>query len=108
MFISNTSIIKVWRCFFTAKKDPMSIIFYSDQGIAYFPYKYRVVCESNGNLISMSRKETPLDNAVIESFRSLLKKETLYNRDIKSLTEYIKIVHQWIKFYNTRRIKLKK
>jgi len=56
----------------------------------------------------MSRKETPLDNAVIESFRSLLKKETLYNRDIKSLTEYIKIVHQWIKFHNTRRIKLKK
>src|SRR5690606_26051354 len=77
-------------------------------GYSLFSYEYRVVCKSKGNLISMSRKETPLDNAVIESFRFLLKKETLYNRDIKSLTEYIKIVHQWIKFYNTRRNKLKK
>jgi len=89
-------------------KDPNGIILHSDQGIAYFSYEYRTVCESNGILISMSRKGTPLDNAVIESFHSLLKKETLYNNDIKSLKEYIKIVHQWIKFYNTRRIKLKK
>lgn len=89
-------------------KDPNGIILHSDQGIAYFSHEYRAVCESNGILISISRKGTPLDNAVIESFHSLLKKETLYNNDIKSLPEYIKIVHQWIKFYNTRRIKLKK
>ena len=89
-------------------KDPNGIILHSDQGTSYFSYEYRTVCESNGILISMSRKGTPLDNAVIESFHSLLKKETLYNNDIKSLTEYIRIVHQWIKFYNKRRIKLKK
>lgn len=89
-------------------KDPNGIILHSDQGVAYFSHEYRTVCESNGILISMSRKGTPLDNAVIESFHSLLKKETLYNNNIKSLPEYIKIVHQWIKFYNTRRIKLKK
>ncbi len=89
-------------------KNPNGIILHSDQGFAYFSHEYRSVCESNGILISMSRKGTPLDNAVVESFHSLLKKETLYNNHIKSLCNYIKIVHQWIKFYNTRRIKLKK
>jgi len=89
-------------------KDPNGIILHSDQGTPYFSYEYRSVCESNGILISMSRKGTPLDNAVIESFHALLKKETLYNNDIKSLSEYIKIVHQWINFYNTKRLKQKK
>jgi len=89
-------------------KDPNGIILHSDQGWQYFTHEYRTVCESNGILISMSRKGTPLDNAVIESFHALLKKETLYNNDIKSLIEYIKTVHQWIKFYNTKRLKQKK
>lgn len=88
-------------------KNPNGIILHSDQGMQYFTHEYQAVCESNGILISMSRKGTPLDNAVIESFHALLKKETLYNNDIKSLTEYIKTVHQWIKFYNTKRLKQK-
>lgn len=89
-------------------QDPNGIILHSDQGFQYFSTEYRTVCEAKGILISMSRKGTPLDNAVIESFHSLLKKETLYNNNIKSLSEYIQIVHNWIKFYNTTRRKTKK
>ncbi len=89
-------------------QDPNGIILHSDQGYQYFSTEYRTACEANGILISMSRKGTPLDNAVIESFHSLLKKETLYNNNIKSLSEYIQKVHQWIKFYNTTRRKTKK
>jgi len=54
---------------------------------------------------SHSRKGNPLDNAVIESFHSILKKETLYNNDITSLKEYIKLVHEWMIFYNYKRKK---
>lgn len=89
-------------------KDLSGLIIHSDQGSQYVSYAYKEVCASNGILISMSRKGTPLDNAVIESFHSLLKKETLYNNDIKSLKEYIAFVHKWIKFYNTKRRKNKK
>ena len=89
-------------------KDLNGLIIHSDQGVQYLSYEYRTVCESRGILISMSRKGTPLDNAVIESFHSLLKKETLYNNDIKSLAEYIAFVHKWLRFYNTKRIKTKK
>ena len=56
----------------------------------------------------MSTKRNPLDNAVMESFHSLLKKETLYNNNITSLKEYIDLIKDWIEFYNTDRRKLKK
>ena len=56
----------------------------------------------------MSRKGTPIDDSPMESFHSILKKETLYNNDITSLQEYIALVENWIEFYNTKRIKNKK
>ena len=37
--------------------------------------------KSKGIQISMSRKGTPLDNAVIESFHSRLKNEVMYNKE---------------------------
>ena len=55
----------------------------------------------------MSRKGTPIDDSPIESWHSLLKKETLYNNNIKSLQEYIQLVKDWILFYNTTRLKSK-
>lgn len=47
-----------------------------------------------------------IDDSPMESFHSILKKETLYNNNITSLEEYIVIVEDWIEFYNTARIKL--
>lgn len=89
-------------------KDPSGLVLHSDQGYQYFSTEYQKVCESKGILISMSRKGTPLDNAVIESFHSILKKETLYNNDIKSHEEYIKLIKEWLSFYDNRRRKNKK
>jgi putative transposase len=89
-------------------RDPSGMVLHSDQGFQYFSTEYRTVCESKGILVSMSRKGTPLDNAVIESFHSILKKETLYNNDIKNHEEYIKLIKQWLNFYNTKRRKNKK
>ncbi len=89
-------------------KDLSGLILHSDQGIQYLSTEYKLICESNGILISMSRKGTPLDNAVIESFHSSLKKETLYNNDIKNLEEYIQLVIEWLYFYNTTRLRQSK
>lgn len=69
--------------------------------------KLEFICESNGIQISMSRKGTPIDDSPIESWHSLLKKETLYNNNITSLQEYIQLVEEWILFYNTTRLKSK-
>jgi len=89
-------------------KDPSGLVLHSDQGSQYLSTEYRAICEANKIIISMSRKGNPLDNAVMESFHSLLKKETLYNNNITSLKEYTDLIKDWIEFYNTDKRKLKK
>ena len=90
------------------RKDVHGLILHSDQGFQYTSYEYKAICESNGIQISMARKGTPIDDSPIESWHSLLKKETLYNYNITSLEEYITLVKEWIEFYNTKRLKGKK
>jgi len=90
------------------QKDVTGLIIHSDQGFQYTSYEYKAICKSKGILISMSRKGTPIDASPIESFHSILKKETLYNNNITSLEEYIILVREWIEFYNDTRIKGKK
>ena len=90
------------------RKDVHGLILHSDQGFQYTSYEYKAICESNGIQISMVRKGTPIDDSPIESWHSLLKKETLYNYNITSLEEYITLVKEWIEFYNNDRLKGKK
>ena len=89
------------------RKDVNGLIIHSDQGFQYTSFQYKAICESNEITISMSRKGTPIDDSPMESFHSILKKETLYNNNITSLQEYQKLVEEWILFYNTDRLKSK-
>ena len=90
------------------RKDVTGLILHSDQGYQYTSHEYKAICVSNGIQISMSSKGSPLDNSPIENWHSLLKKETLYNNNITSIAQYIILVEDWIEFYNTERISLKK
>ena len=91
----------------TKRKDVSGLILHSDQGFQYTSYEYKAICESNGITISMARKGTPIDDSPIESWHSLLKKETLYNNNITSLENYIELVKEWIQLESKVR-KLKK
>lgn len=93
---------------FPKQKDVYGLIIHSDQGFQYTSFEYKVVCASKHVQISMSRKGTPIDDSPMESFHSILKKETLYNNNITSLQEYIILVEEWILFYNTTRLKSKR
>ena len=87
------------------EKDVYGLILHSDQGFQYTSNEYKVICASKGITISMSRKGTPIDDSPMESWHSILKKETLYNNNITSLEHYIQLVEEWIIFYNSTRIK---
>ena len=89
------------------RKDVYGLILHSDQGFQYTSNEYKAICQSNGIIISISRKGIPIDDSPIESWHALLKKETLYNNNITSLQEYIQLVEEWILFYNTTRLKSK-
>ena len=90
------------------RKDVYGCILHSDQGFQYTSNEYKTICSDKGIMISMSPKGSPVDNSPIESWHALLKKEVLYNNNISSLQEYITLVEDWIEFYNTERIRLKK
>ena len=83
-------------------------IIHSDQGFQYTSPEYQMWCRKFGFQISMSKKGTPLDNAVIESFHSRLKNEVMYNKDFKNINELKQAVFDWIWFYNHGRIKGKR
>jgi len=105
---NNQLVINTLKEALAKQKDVTGLIIHSDQGYQYTSFEYKAICESNGITISMSRKGNPLDNSPMESFYSLLKKETLHNNNITSLQEYIILVEDWLIFYNTTRLKSKK
>ena len=107
-FNNNQLVIDTLNEALGKRKDVIGLIIHSDQGFQYTSCEYKVICESNGITVSMSRKGTPIDDSPMESFHSILKKETLYNNNITSLQEYIILVEDWILFYNTTRLKSKK
>ena len=60
---------------------------------------------TNDFIKSYSLKGTPWDNACIESFHSLIKREWLQFYDIRDYTQAYQIVFEYIEgFYNTIRI----
>jgi transposase InsO family protein len=87
------------------EKNVQGLIIHSDQGFQYTSFEYKAICISNGILISMSRKGTPIDDSPMESWHGILKKETLHNNNITSLEQYIRLIEEWINFYETDRIK---
>ena len=107
-FNNITLVIDTLNEAISKRKNVYGTILHSDQGFQYTSYEYKAICESNGILISMSRKGTPIDDSPMESWHGILKKETLYNNNISSLEEYQAIVEDWIEFYNTKRLKNRK
>ena len=53
----------------------------------------------------MAKKRTTIDDSPMDSCHGILKKETLYNNNITSLEHYIKLIEEWIIFYNSTRMK---
>lgn len=82
---------------------------HSDQGFQYTHKYHNKQMKKHGIIQSMSRKGTPLDNAVIESFFGTMKSELIYNptRSFENSEELIEELHKWIVYYNTERIQLK-
>lgn len=69
--------------------------------------RYQKLLKEKGIIQSMSRKGNCLDNAVIENFFGLLKSELFYLKKFKSVEDFIKELKSYIKYYNTKRIKIK-
>lgn len=84
-------------------------ILHSDQGWQYQHKLYQAWLTDHGIRQSMSRKGNCLDNAMTENFFGLLKKEKFYGHeyDYKDYTSFVKMLDDYIDWYNRDRIKLR-
>lgn len=81
-------------------------LLHSDQGSVYTSHDYQQAVKEKGIIMSMSRKGTPSDNAIIETFHASLKCETFYlEGDLKMTNhEVIQTIQAYINYYNNTRI----
>jgi transposase InsO family protein len=83
------------------------VIIQSDQGAQYQSVAYHSLTSQLGIVPSMSRRGRCLDNAPTESFFSHLKEEILRHIKIKDFQDAVRVVDDYIHFYNHDRIQLK-
>ena len=83
------------------------LIIHSDMGWQYNYYKYLNILKEHNIRQSMSKKGNCLDNAVAESFFSVLKREVFYGNEMrfKSYKELDNAISEYIDYYNNKRIK---
>lgn len=81
------------------------IIIHSDLGTQYTSDNFEEYINSLGMMHSFSRKGCPYDNACIESFHSVLKKEEVNRRCYRDFNEAYNAVFEYIEsWYNRKRI----
>lgn len=82
-----------------------SVLHHSDRGSQYCSNDYQKQLKTYEMDVSMSRKGNCYDNACIESFHSILKKELIYLTKYKTREQAKKEIYEYIEvFYNSKRI----
>ena len=86
-------------------KSTEGIILHSDLGSQYTSQLFESYLSNAGMQHSFSRKGNPYDNACIESFHSVLKKEEIYLHTYQDSREARRAIFEYIEsWYNRRRI----
>lgn len=82
-----------------------SVLHHSDRGSQYASHDYQKQLKTYSMTGSMSRKGNCYDNACIESFHSIIKKELIYLNKYQTREEAQKSIFEYIEvFYNNERI----
>lgn len=86
-------------------KETEGIILHSDLGSQYTSQAFEAYLYNKGMIHSFSRKGNPYDNACIEAFHSVLKKEEIYLHVYQDSKEARRAIFEYIEsWYNRKRI----
>jgi len=89
----------IWR-----RHPDVGLLFHSDRGSQYCSNDFRKLLQEHAIIGSMSRKGNCWDNAVVESFFSRLKTESLYGKKYQTRERTRQEIVDYIEmFYNNRR-----
>ena len=100
---STQLITATLRMAYDSRMPGENLIFHSDQGSQYTSHAFRQMLKKLKITQSFSNAGTPHDNAVMESFFSVFKREEFYRRTYRSETEMCKKISEYIAFYNQKR-----
>mgnify|MGYP001337767811 CR=1 FL=1 len=93
------------RAYYRQQPTLGSVLHHSDRGSQYCSNDYQKKLSAYQMDVSMSRKGNCYDNACIESFHSVLKKELIYLTKYKTREQAKKEIYEYIEiFYNAKRI----
>ena len=87
--------------------DGTNLILHSDQGWQYQHAEYQRYLKEHNIVQSMSRKGNCMDNGAMECFFGRLKVEMFYGEKFASAEDFIQKLHDYIFYWNNKRISLK-
>lgn len=97
--VIDALLMAIWR-----RKPKERVLIHSDQGVQYTCSDWKTFLADNNLEASMSRRGNCHDNAVAESFFSLLKTERIKRRVFKTREEARQEIFEYIElYYNSRR-----
>ena len=79
-------------------------LFHSDRGFQYTNRTFHSKLVQAGMTQSMSRVAHCIDNGPMEGFWGILKRERYYGRRFTGKQELIRMIHNYIHYYNTGRV----
>ncbi|MFW7525170.1 IS3 family transposase [Vibrio ostreicida] len=97
--VIDALLMAIWR-----RRPSNKVLIHADQGVQYTSSDWRSFLKEHNMEISMSRKGNCHDNAVAESFFSLLKKDRVKSKIYKTRDEARSEIFDYIEcFYNPKR-----
>lgn len=103
--MTDDLVIEALNAAYTQQSPLPGLIHHSDRGAQYASHDYRAKLHEYRMVCSMSRKGNCYDNACIESFHSILKRELVYQTRFKTKEQARQELYQYIEFwYNRKRI----
>lgn len=103
--LSTDGVISAIRNAKASRKSKNPIIIHSDRGTQFVSRDYVKETPAGEFIRSYSHKGTPWDNACIESFHALIKREWLNRFVVKNLDHARELIFHYIEaFYNTTRL----
>ena len=80
-------------------------LFHSDRGFQYTNRVFHPKLVQAGMTQSMSHVAHCIDNGPMEGFWGILKRERYYGRRFTGKRDLVQMIQQYIRYYNTRRVK---
>ncbi len=103
--LSHEMVVTAFKRAIRSRRPGKGLVFHSDRGVQYACRGFRKELKKHGFIQSMSRKGNCWDNAVAESFFSIIKSELIHHERFNGPQDTLAAVFEYIEIYYNRKRK---